>query len=443
MASNVFTFPKDLSVPAVLKAISSDKKIIILSGWRDAGKSTSVGNILITKLLFDKHFRGVHVRKHYNEISTSTFQNLSDRVKQLGVEKYITITKDHFRFTNNLRPNNFLFGAGVDNPDKIRSTQDLNFVWFEEFHDATADDFESILGTIRTKKGFNTKFIATLNNDKVPYDGFLHNTFFKESSPIWNDIELVHVSWRDNQFIDHVETEKKLRLAVLNNDERFKVLDSGGIMPENTGEYYTEFGQFAIHENLTIDKDFPLIISFDFNYEPTSCVIGQNVNKPGGGVHYYKEIQKDGGTRLLCHEVKKYLNQIGWDNKIEITGDASGHKHDTKSGSVTDFNIIQTELNIPSSWINYNNKINMALGASRDLLNFAFFKDVIKIDKSGCPLLINDFLIAKPKPGTSEFIKDRNTYKLDLLDAGRYLFHKEFNNVKSIENYANYVKKKS
>ncbi|HRH83587.1 MAG TPA: phage terminase large subunit [Bacteroidia bacterium] len=440
MKGNVFKFPSQLSVPAVLNVLKSDKRIILLYGWRDGGKSTSLGNILISKLLFDDHFRWIHIRKHYNEIASSTFQNLTDRVNGLGVNDYISITKDHFKFTNKLRPSNFIFGAGVDNPDKIRSTQDLNGVWFEEFHDANSQDFESIYGTIRTKKGFNTKFIGTLNNDKIPYDGFIHNTFFKESSPIKNDVELIHVSWRDNQFIDKAETEKKLKLVVLNNEERFSILDSGGIVPENVGEYYTEFGDFAIHDNLIINNNYPLLVSFDFNYEPTTCVIAQNINERGGGFNFYKEIQKDGGTRVLVHELKKYLNQIGWNNKIEITGDASGHKHDTKSGAVTDFNIIQSELSIPTSWINYNNKMNMSLGVSRDIFNYAFFKDIIRLDRNGCKGLINDFRIAKPKPGTSEFIKDRNTFKLDLLDAGRYAFHKYFSEIKQVELYSEFVK---
>ena len=427
-----FYFPNEISVPGVLKLLDTDKKIVIFYGWRDGGKSTSLAKILISKLLFDPHFRGVHVRKHYNEIATSTFQNLIDQVKWFGVNKYVNITKDHFQLTNALRTNNFLFGAGADNPDKIRSTQDLNVVWFEEFHDATQRDFESIMGTIREKKGFDTKFIATLNNDKVPVDGFLHNTFFKESSPIWNDIELVHVSWRDNPFIDHAATEKKLRLITLNNEDRFRILDSGGFIPESQGEYYTEFRDYNVVDHIELDPAYPLLVSFDFNYDPCSLVICQNVMRRGGGFHVVKELQAVGGTRPLVRELQAYLKHIDWNGTMKITGDASGHKHDTRSGAITDFQIIQSEMKIPTGWMNYQNKTNMALGMSRDLIDAGFYHQVIKISKKGCPGLINDIRIAKPANDGS-FVKDRDTYKMDLLDAFRYAFHHEFKDIRDID----------
>lgn len=432
-SERAFEFPEELSVPAVLRALETDKKIIILYGWRDGGKSTSLANILITKLIFDPHFRGVHVRKHYNEIQSSTYQNLLDRVASLKVQNLVSVTKDHFRFTHRLRPGNFLFGAGADNPDKLRSTQDLNIVWFEEFHDATQRDFESIIGTIRERPGIETKFIATLNNDRVPVDGFLHNTFFKETSPIWNDIELIHVSWRDNPFIDHVQTEKKLRLAVLNNEDRFRILDAGGFIPESQGEYYREFRDYNIADGIELDRSFPLLISFDFNYDPCSLVICQNVLRKGGAFHVVKELQAEGGTRPLVNELKAWLINQNWTGTMRVTGDASGHKHDTRSGSITDFQIIQQELQIPGSWMNMKTKTNMALGMSRDLIDRVFWSQVVKIDRKGCPGLINDIRIAKPKDGSAEFVKDRNTYKLDLLDAFRYAVHHEFKDVNDIE----------
>lgn len=432
-SERAFEFPEELSVPAVLKALETDKKIIILYGWRDGGKSTSLANIIITKLIFDPHFRGVHVRKHYNEIQSSTYQNLLDRVASLKVQNLVSVTKDHFRFTHRLRPGNFLFGAGADNPDKLRSTQDLNVVWFEEFHDATQRDFESIMGTIRERPGIETKFIATLNNDKVPVDGFLHNTFFKESSPIWNDIELIHVSWRDNPFIDQEKTEQKLRLITLNNEDRFRILDAGGFIPESQGEYYREFRDYNIADGIELDRSFPLLISFDFNYDPCSLVICQNVLRKGGAFHVVKELQAEGGTRPLVNELKAWLINQNWTGTMRVTGDASGHKHDTRSGSITDFQIIQNELKIPGSWMDMKTRTNMALGMSRDLIDRCFWSQVVKIDRKGCPGLINDIRIAKPKEGSSEFVKDRNTYKLDLLDAFRYAVHHEFKDVNDIE----------
>ncbi len=428
-------FPSQLLVPKILKGFKSPKKIILFYGWRDGGKSTSVAKVLIAKLLLDEHFRGVHVRKHYNEISTSTFENLSNRVAELKMQDFISITKDHFRFTNKERPSNFLFGAGSDNPDKIRSTQDLNLVWYEEFHDANQRDFESIYGTIREKKGFQTKFIATLNNDKVPENSFIDKMFFQKSSPIYDQVERIHINWRNNPFIDHKLTEDKLRLICFGDNERFDTLDKGYFIPEGKGTYYPEFSNDLIYENIELDPNYPLLISFDFNYEPCSLVVCQHQLKRGGGFHIIKELQRDGGTRPLVNDLKSYLRSINWTGGIRITGDASGHKHDTRSGSVTDFEIIREEMSLPKSFLNYNNKSNMSLGLSRDMINTGFFHKIVKISKEGCPMLLRDIRLAKPVGDTSELQKDRDVYKMDLLDAFRYGFHHEYKNIHDIEKF--------
>lgn len=198
------------------------------------------------------------------------------------------------------------------------------------------------------------------------------------------------------------------------------------------GKYYPEFGEHCLIEDSEPDRSFPLIISFDFNYDPCSLVIGQDIAKKGGGLHLFKEIQVQGGTLPLVNELKRYLNHINWTGTYRITGDASGHKHDTRSGSITDFHIIQQEMKIPTSWMNYQNKTNMSLGMSRDLINMAFHSQIIKINRKGCPNLINDIRIAKPKENGSEFIKDRNMYKLDVLDAFRYLFHDTIKDITEI-----------
>lgn len=434
-----FDIPSNLLVPGIGKGLNSDKKIVLFYGWRDGGKSTSLAKALIPKLLLDPHFRGVHVRKHYNEISQSTFTNLSDRINEWGVQDFVDITKDHFKFIANRNPNNFIFGAGADNPDKIRSTQDLNLVWFEEFHDASQQDFESIMGTIREKKGFDTKFYATFNNDKVTEGSFIDKTFFSPESPIYDQVERIHISWRNNPFIDQELTEKKLRLITLGDDDRFRLLDSGAFVTEGLGSYYPEYSNKLVDLSIDYEKDYPIILSFDFNYEPCSMVFCQHVTRKGGGFHVLDELQVDGGTKPLIMAVKRKLDQMGWTGGLRVTGDASGHKHDTRSGSVTDFDIIRNELNIPKSWINFNNTYNQNLGSSRDIINMAFYEQIIKF--KNVPNLLRDIRIAKPKDGGSDFDKgtgfdkNRGVFKMDLLDAFRYAYHFDFKSIKDIERF--------
>ncbi len=412
---------REISVPKVIDAILSPYPITLLYGWRDGGKSNSAVKTLLLKCLFDDHFRWIHARKHYNELAFSTYKNLCDNIEDLGLQDYFTIKKDHFQIVNKLRPSNYFIGAGVDNPDKMRSTQNLSGILFEEFHDCEQVDFESILGTVRQKIGYKTKFLGLFNNDKVSRDSFIDKTFLQPDSPIKGQFDIHHISFRDNQFIDQEATEAKLKLICLNDMVRFSALEAGELVDEDVSKYYPQFSSKFIVENIELNENVPLLLSFDFNYSPCTVIL---IQAHSGYINFIKEFQAEGGTIPLCNVIMDYLKLIGWKGSLRVTGDSSGHKRDTRSGVGTDFSQIQQTLNIPQGWINYNNKSNTHLDRSRDLINLAFYLDLIRISRTGCPGFINDLNIAKPKDDkTAEFLKDRGRYKLDLLDAGRYGIH--------------------
>lgn len=413
--------PRDISVPKVIDAILSDYPITLLYGWRDGGKSNSVIKVLLFKCLFDSHFRWIHARKHYNELAFSTYKNLCDNIEDLGLQDYFVIKKDHFQIINKLRPSNYFIGAGVDNPDKMRSTQNLSGILFEEFHDCTQQDFESILGTVRQKIGYKTKFVALFNNDKVSRDSFIDKTFMRDDSPIKGQFDIHHISFRDNQFIDQEATEAKLKLICLNDMDRFAALEAGELIDEDTSKYYPEYNSICVVPKLEYNPNKPLLLSFDFNYSPCTAVLIQAFD---GYLNCMKVIQAEGGTMPLIKAIKDYLNLIGWKGSYRVTGDSSGHKRDTRSGVETDYMLIQKEMKIPDGWISYNQRSNMALDRSRDLINLGFHLGIIRISREGCPELIQDLNIAKPlNDKTAEFKKDRDRYKLDVLDAFRYGFH--------------------
>ena len=53
-------------------------------------------------------------------------------------------------------------------------------------------------------------------------------------------------------------------------------------------------------------------------------------------------------------------------------------------------------MKIPDGWISYNQRSNMALDRSRDLINLGFHLGIIRISREGCSELIQDLNIAKP-----------------------------------------------
>lgn len=419
---------------------------VLYGGGAGSGK-TLLGSVFqITRRIQYPNTRGLIGRKNRSELMNSTFktfQNVYNKIalQHCGPMQY-NGQSNIVSFPNGSEILMMHLSESPGDPEFQRlGSFELTDAFIDEVGECSRNAVDVVYSRIRYNL-INGKPAMLLTSN--PSYGWLKDTWIEhEGSRVtlpekWLYIRALVQDNPDKEFVArYVETLNEMPLY-----HRLRLLDGSWDYETNESPYYSEFGPSVIHDGLEIDKDYPLEVSFDFNYDPTTLVISQDINKPGGGYCFYKELQKEGGTRVLCQELKQYLNNINWSGKIEITGDASGHKHDTRSGAITDFNIIQQELNIPTSWIDYNNKANMALGMSRDIFNYAFHRNVIKIDRKGCPGLINDFRIAKPKPGTSEFIKDRNIYKLDLLDAARYAFHRKYTNIKRVEHYAEYIGRK-
>ena len=221
-------------VPNVANTILSDTKISFIYGWRDGGKSTTAFNVLLWKCLLDRHFRFAHCRAKYNEIAGSTFQTLKDCIKLMKLENYFIIRNDRFQIINKQNPDNYFFGASADQPDKIRSTANLNGFIVDEAHDLTEKDFASLIGTLRENKRLQTptKSIFMFNNDKVSENSFIAKNFFDKNAAMYDKVDRCLVTYLDNPFIDKEKTKERLLQVCLGDVNKFNYLMSGEFMKE-------------------------------------------------------------------------------------------------------------------------------------------------------------------------------------------------------------------
>ena len=196
--------------------------------------------------------------------------------------------------------------------------------------------------------------------------------------------------------------------------------------------------EFDTEENvsqyLELDENERIILGFDFNYNPTTCVMAQQTNE---GLIFIKEWAVKGGTAKLCQRIKQDLPFDEIRHKIFITGDHSGNSRSSTAGSVTDYHIISHELNIsPQRFINVNSA-NLMHQESQDLCNFAFCHIPIKISATGCPALIQDLGNAQMKDG--KLLKN-DAVGLHLLDCYRYIINAFFlNRSKDVLKLANKI----
>jgi len=323
-------------VPNVANTILSDTKISFIYGWRDGGKSTTAFNVLLWKCLLDRHFRFAHCRAKYNEIAGSTFQTLKDCIKLMKLENYFIIRNDRFQIINKQNPDNYFFGASADQPDKIRSTANLSGFIVDEAHDLTESDFSSLIGTLRENKNLAvpTKSIFIFNNDKVKEKSFISKNFFNNESAMYDKVDRCLVTYLDNPFIDKEKTKEKLLQVCLGDVNKFNYLMSGEFMKEqNENPFFYSLSQ--IHK--TDDEYMPdtqqfIDLSFDFNANPCTLVVGQHDRKNKTfHVFDYLTANQDTLTGLtpleaVCTLFERIYIKSGITSnyKLRITGDASG-----------------------------------------------------------------------------------------------------------------------
>lgn len=186
---------------------------------------------------------------------------------------------------------------------------------------------------------------------------------------------------------------------------------------QNDSPFITEFNEDRQVGDFKINPNYPLWLTFDFNIDPCTCLLFQELPD---GIYFVQEVQIKGGTGVLCQHLKTFMNH---ENAIFVTGDRSGNSGSTSAGLdnfslVTDYSIIKRELGLNDFSFKHYKKANKQLDYSRRLVNYAFKNINVYFDRSMVQT-IQDIKNAKVDEN-ERLVKDRQTYKLDCFDAMRY-----------------------
>lgn len=186
---------------------------------------------------------------------------------------------------------------------------------------------------------------------------------------------------------------------------------------QNDSPFITEFNEDRQVGDFKINPNYPLWLTFDFNIDPCTCLLFQELPD---GIYFVQEVQIKGGTEVLCQHLKTFMNH---ENAIFVTGDRSGNSGSTSAGLdnfslVTDYSIIKRELGLNDFSFKHYKKANKQLDYSRRLVNYAFKNINVYFDRSMVQT-IQDIKNAKVDEN-ERLVKDRQTYKLDCFDAMRY-----------------------
>jgi hypothetical protein len=214
--------------------------------------------------------------------------------------------------------------------------------------------------------------------------------------------------------------DKKMNMTPLNY-QRF--VQGDWEVNLNEHPFFYEFDHDKHVKPTQLQPFEPIWLSFDFNIEPTTCIVGQKIT--GQGLYVHKVYQVNGGTRSLCDHLQHYKDYI-----LRVTGDFSGNTGSTAAGILpggqfnTDYKIILQQLELSQNSLIDTLSANKLHTYSRSLCNTVFFRCPISIHPD-CEALINDLMTAQPN-NRGGLLKDRNEHKQDAGDAFRYLVNAWF-----------------
>lgn len=301
-----------------------ESKILLLYGGFGSGKSVFLVDKLINECLNNNYFRCFYGRKIYDTVRISIFPTITDRIEERGLDdKFIYSKSDNSSMIIRARQGEGIFYPfGSDNAKKLQSIKDPSHILCDEIDQFTQTDFGILLTRLRTVKT-NTKLIGAFNTTHVKETHWLKKTLFAEhldKAYSKYTISKVFCNYTDNYFLNKEEYEQTLWISSGFNEQKFNEIARGDWGVEEVGHPF--IFNFDRKKHIVKGLDYipflPVILSFDFNVDPITCLAGQVTQN---------EVRVLDEYRLLNSDIEELCLRIASDfpNKmLLVTGDASG-----------------------------------------------------------------------------------------------------------------------
>jgi hypothetical protein len=297
------------------------------------------------------------------------------------------------------------------------------------------DSYESVRG--RKYKRVVLDEVAVINSDKLKHgweqsiralltdligDGWFLSTpkgkkhYFKQLF----DNHLTMDTWASHQmptstnpFIDAQEIEDARSLLPQVVFAQEYLAEFTDMKSSNLFIYSFQRDKHIAKEPAVVDKRLPIILSFDFNVNPITCIVAQFDT-------HYRWIRILGEYRILNSDIYALCERIKSDydtRTVWVTGDAAGWARSAATrGHQSMFNIIQTELKLNWSQLKTpRSKPSGYVADKRQLVN-ALLSRHPDFSFSNCPYLIDDIENVE-STDNGQMDKTKDGTKSHLLDC--------------------------
>lgn len=208
-------------------------------------------------------------------------------------------------------------------------------------------------------------------------------------------------------------------------DVKARMIDGDWTNFDNKNPYFFAYNEEKyLYNNLQANRLFPLLLSFDFNIDPATCIVAQIVQ--GKFIHILKSYKINNCTlKEMCIRIKSDFTNYTY----RVTGDPSGNSRNQgfNSPNETMYSQIRKYLGIGYNQIDKAIMRYSGEGAQREIRIFCNTilqnHPNIRFDIEGTEYLRADLKMATTKEGEDKMYKTQgNTeYGMHLSDCFIYL----------------------
>lgn len=316
-------------------------KLNLFYGSYGSGKSVFIVDVLIDHCINDEYFRCYFGRKILDKVRGSVFKTITDRIKELHKAHLFSFSDaPNGTMVIGCKSNgNEFIPFGADDAEWMKSLKDPTHFFCEELDQFSFADFGIIYSRLRTEKAI-TQFYGAFNTEKIYHSHWIRKVFWEGE---FASQSVKHRStYKDNKFIDQADYYEKLKL-IANGDE--VVLNAianaeWGVLREGH-PFIFKWDRKLITPGLQAIPFLPIILSWDFNVEPMTCLAGQ--------VDGYTKVRVLDEYRLMNSDPGEVCERILVDYHnamFLITGDASGQNRIAAKRELDCYKEIKTALRI-------------------------------------------------------------------------------------------------
>lgn len=188
--------------------IKMHKPFKVAWGGRGGGKSRTMAQFLLM-LGCMKKLRILCVREVMKSLKESSFQNLVDCLKRMGLESQYHVTDKYIRHRWNGTVFNFS-GLKDHTADSIKSFEGVDIVWADEAHSIGQDSWEKLIPTILRNPG--AEIWISFNPDDE--EDYVYKRFVKGRDA---DALVIECQYYDNPWLEEAMQVERRKMKAAND----------------------------------------------------------------------------------------------------------------------------------------------------------------------------------------------------------------------------------